>query len=66
MGVITYWDNDQFRKPNTGDAPVFAVDDTGPLSVEQLKTTHPEVFGPGVERLEGKYHIMLDKDMPPV
>ena len=66
MGVITYLDNDQLRKPDAGDAPVFAVDDTGPLSVEQLKARHPKVFGPGVGRLEGKYRIVLDKDKPPV
>lgn len=66
MGVVTYLDNDQLHKPDTGDAPVFAVDDTGPVSVEQLKIKHPKVFGPGVGRLEGKYRIVLDKDMPPV
>ena len=66
MGVVTYLDNDQLRKPNTGDAPVFAVMDTGPLSVEQLKAKHPEVFGPGVGRLEGKYRIVLDNNTPPV
>ena len=34
--------------------------------MEQLKAKHPEVFGPGVGRLEGKYRIVLDNNTPPV
>ena len=66
MGVITYSDSDQIRKPDTWDAPVFTVNDTGPLSVEQLKTKHPKVFGSGIGHLEGKYSIVLDEDTPSV
>ena len=53
MGVVTYLDNNQLHKPDTGGAPVFAVINTDPLSVEQLKANHPDVFGLGVGRLEG-------------
>ena len=37
MGMIKYLDNDAIRKPATGDAPVFALEPTGPISLEQLE-----------------------------
>ncbi len=52
MKIITYLDNDEIRKPNTGNAPVYALEEPGPVSIEQLVRQHPEVFGPGVGLLE--------------
>ena len=66
MMVIQYLDNDAIRKPDTGNTPVYALEPAGPILIEQLKKEHPEVFGPGVGRLEGKYRIALDESMYPV
>ena len=44
MMVIQYLDNDAIRKPDTGNV----LEPAGPISIEQLKKEHPEVFGPGV------------------
>ena len=59
MIVIQYLDNDAIRKPDTGNAPVYALEPAGPISIEQRKREHPEVFGPGVGLLEGKYRIAV-------
>ena len=66
MMVIQYLDNDAIRKPDTGNTPVYALEPAGPISIEQLKKEHPEVFGPGVGWLEGKYRIALDESVYPV
>lgn len=50
----------------TGDAPVFALESAGPISLEQLETEYPQVFGPGVGRLDGRYCIILDNNVAPV
>ena len=66
MMVIQYLDNDAIRKPDTANAPVYALEPAGPISIEQLKKEHPEVFGPRVGLLEGKYRIALDESVYPV
>ena len=35
MMVIQYLDNDAIRKPDTGTAPVYALEPAGPISIEQ-------------------------------
>ena len=66
MKIITNLDNDKIHKPDTGNAPVYALEDPGPVTIEQLVRGHPKVFEPGVGLLEGKYHIVLDESVPPV
>ena len=66
MMVIKYLDNDAIHKPDTGNAPVYALKPAGPIAIEQLGKEHPEVFGPGVGLLEGKYRIALDESVYPV
>ena len=66
MKVIKYLDDDAIHKPETGSTPVYTLEPAGPVSVEQLQREHPEVFGAGVGRLEGKYRIALDSSIQPV
>ena len=66
MKLVTYLDNDELHKPVTGDAPVYALEGSSPLTIEQLLNKHSNVFGPGVGLLNGKYHIVLDGQVPPV
>ena len=65
MKIIAYLDNDELNKPDTGSAPVYALDEPGPVSAEQL-SKYPRVFWPGVGLLEGKYCIILDESVAPV
>jgi len=66
MKIIAYPDNDELNKPDTGSAPVYALDEPGPVSAEQLLSKYPRVFGQGVGLLEGKYRIRLDESVAPV
>ena len=66
MKIISYLDNDQLNQPRTGGAPVYAAEEQGPLSVQQLTRKYPTVFGGGVGRLQGPYHIRLDDSISPV
>ena len=66
MKIIAYLDNDKLNKPVTGDAPVYTLEGPGPVSTTQLLSRYPRVFGPGVGLLDGKYRIVLDKQVPPV
>ena len=66
MKIVSYLDNDALNKPQTGGAPVYSIEQSGPLSVEQLIELYPKVFGEGVGQLEGHYHIRLDPSIPPV
>ena len=59
-------DNDELNRPETGGAPIYSVDDLGPLSTQKLIEQYPTVFGEGVGRLEGQYHIRLDESVSPV
>ena len=36
MKIIAYLDNDELHKPDTGDAPMYALDEPGPVSAEEL------------------------------
>ncbi|PFX11501.1 Retrovirus-related Pol polyprotein [Stylophora pistillata] len=67
MGVVVYQDNDHPNKPETGTAPVYAVQaqDTV-LSKEELVTKFPKVFTEGVGDLDGEYKIRLDPTVQPV
>ena len=66
MSIIKYLDNDAIRKPVTGNAPVYSLEAAQPVPLEQLEKKHPQVFGPGVGLLEGKYRIALDESVHPV
>ena len=66
MKIIAYLDNDELFKPVTGDAPVYSLEAPGPVSIEHLLNNHPEVFGPGVGLLDGKYRIVWDEQVAPV
>lgn len=39
---------------------MFAVDIKVVDTVDQLIKHYPEVFGPGIGQLDGKYHIQVD------
>ena len=60
MNIVTYLDNDQLNKPNTGDSEDRA------LTKEQLFTKYPQVFGDGISCIKGEYHIRLDPQSVPV
>ena len=66
MKIISYLDNNQLNKPQTGGAPVYAVEEPSSPSVQQLIKQYPSVFGGGVGLLQGLYHIRLDDTVPPV
>ena len=66
MKIVTYLDNDELNKPDTGHSPVYALAHPVPVSTDQLIQKHLQVFSPGVGRLEGKYHIKLDPRVSPV
>jgi len=62
MKIISYLDNDEMHKPDT----VFMLETQRYTSKEQLITQHPKVFCQGVGKLEGEYHIRLNKHAIPV
>ena len=66
MNIVAYLDNDQLNKPCTGEAPVYMVEKSGPLSTNALLKEHHRVFGDGVGLLQGKYHIRLEAGVTPV
>ena len=66
MKIISYLDNDEIHKPNTTDTAVFTLEIQRYTSKEQLIEQHPNVFGYGVGKLEGEYHIRLNKDVTPI
>ena len=67
MNIVTYLDNDQLNKPNTGDLEVYAlIEKDGPLMKEQLFKKYPQVFSDGVGCLDGEYHIRLNPQNTPV
>ncbi|XP_074624378.1 uncharacterized protein LOC141882321 [Acropora palmata] len=62
MKIIQYTDNDAMNKPDMGSARVYAVNDkSDALTKEALIKAFPEVFSESVGKLEGEYHIKLDK-----
>ena len=66
MKIVSYLDNDQLNKPNTGNSPVYAVEEPGLSTIKQLINSYPTVFDKGVGLLEGQYHIRLDPSVTPV
>ena len=66
MKIISYLDNDEIHKPKTTDAAVFTLEIQKYTSKEQLIELHPNIFGYGVGKLEGEYHIRLNKDVTPI
>ena len=66
MKIVTYLDNDNLNKPNTANAPVYALEAPGPMTKQQLAKKYPNVFGQGVGLLEGKYYIKLDSSVTSV
>ena len=62
MKIIQYTDNDAMNKPDMGSARVYAVNDKGDaLTKEALIKAFPEMFSESVAKLEGEYHIKLNK-----
>ena len=68
MKIIKYLDNDQLNHPQTSDGDVYMHDaPTGPVSsANQLVKKFPHVFGDGVGKLPGEYHIERDETVKPV
>ena len=68
MKIIMYLDNDQLNHPQTSDGDVYAHDaPTEPVfSADQLVKKFPRVFGDGVGKLPGEYHMELDETVKPV
>ena len=66
MKIVTYLDNDEMNKPDTGNSPVYMLATSAPLTTELLVQKHPVVFSKGVGLLEGTYHIRLDPSVSPV
>ena len=66
MGILEYHDNDLLNKPETGDAPLYAVKtQDAVLSKEEFVAKFPKVFSDGVGKLE-EYKIRLDPTVQPV
>ena len=57
MRIVSYIDNDQLNRPQTGDAAAYAVEGPVPLSTEQLIKKFPDVFSGGISLLEGPARI---------
>ena len=77
MKIIKHLDNDQLNHPQTSDGCVYAHDHDAPtvpvlsaaepvLSADQLLKKFPRVFGDGVGKLPGEYHMKLDEGVKPV
>ena len=54
------------NKPDTGGSEVYTVSIGSPLMKEKLINKYPTVFGEGVGRLQGEYHIRLNPQIDPV
>ena len=76
LGCLEILDNDARHKPETHSGNVFAkqhvVTEThlphsgSPLSIEQLKQSYKSVFSGEVGKLDGQYHIKVNKLNQPV
>lgn len=67
MGILSYHNKDQLNKPETREAPVYAVQTQDTVRTkEQLVTRFPNVFNKGVAHLDGEYTIRLDPNIQPV
>ena len=66
MKLVSYLDNNELNKPITGNLPVYALEMKMTSRKDQLLKKYPQVFGPGIGRLEGEYHIQIDGSYDPV
>ncbi|XP_020616010.1 uncharacterized protein LOC110054021 [Orbicella faveolata] len=68
MEIIKYLDNNQLNHPQTSDGDVYAHDaqTESLLSADQLVKKFPRVFGDGVGKLPGEYHMELDETVKPI
>ena len=65
--VIAYLDKDKLNKPDTSQTTVLCtIDSTGLSSIEQVVKNFPTVFGSGIGKLNGEYHIKLAAQVTPV
>ena len=66
MGVVEIKDSDTIPQPDTSGGHLFSVEDvmtsSRPLTKEQVIEMFPDVFNEGLGLLEGKYHILLNRD----
>ena len=66
INIVSYLDNDMMNKPDTGGSEVYTLSTGSPLTKEKLINKYPTVFGEGVGRLQGEYHIRLNPQIDPV
>ena len=66
LKIISYLDNDQLNKLDTGTSLVYALDIPTTLTKEQLIKRYPKIFGPGIGLLDGTYCIRIDNAYQPV
>ena len=68
MNIVKYTDNDAIKKPTTGTASVYSVEDSlnSGMSKESLMKKFPKVFVEEVGQLDGEYHIKVDPSVSPV
>ncbi|EDO38408.1 predicted protein [Nematostella vectensis] len=69
MNIIKYTDNDALNKPQTGSAPVYAVENKCQGQKCETKVSlyekFPQAFADGVGLLEGQCHIKVDNAVNP-
>jgi len=65
MDIISYLDNDELHRPNTGNSPVYTIEVSSAVSKEELIKKYPTVFGPGIGMLPGEYHIRINEQCHP-
>ena len=76
LGCLEILDNDALHKPEIHSGNVFATQQVvtethlphsgSPLSFEQLKQSYKSVFSGEVGKLDGQYHIKVNKLIQPV
>ena len=66
MKIVSYLDNNKVCKPATDHSAVYSLEDTVPVSKEQLCKKYAKVFSKGVGQMQGKYHIRLDSRIDPL
>ena len=65
MKIIQYTDNDELRKPLTGNARVYSVE-SEPVTLTEIVREYASVFGDDTGEIEGEYSIRLDSSVQPV
>ena len=60
MRTVSYLDNNHLNKPQTGGAPVYAVEDLGLLTMQEITKKFHTVFGGHLQV------IRLNDTIPPV